>query len=47
MISLARVLLRMSHWPLLAANELGVTVKSANQYERAWYYDAVQHSFKN
>ncbi|KAG6885261.1 hypothetical protein C0993_003951 [Termitomyces sp. T159_Od127] len=36
-ISLARVLLRTPHWPLLAANELGVTVKPANQYERAWY----------
>ncbi|KAG6862138.1 hypothetical protein C0995_004220 [Termitomyces sp. Mi166 len=36
-ISLARELLRTPHWPLLAAKELGVTVKAANQYERAWY----------
>ncbi|KAG5353666.1 hypothetical protein C0989_003803 [Termitomyces sp. Mn162] len=35
-ISLARELLRTPHWPLLAAKELGVTVKAANQYERAW-----------
>ncbi|KAH0591005.1 hypothetical protein H2248_001116 [Termitomyces sp. 'cryptogamus'] len=35
-ISLARELLRTPHWPLHAAKELGVTVKAANQYERAW-----------
>ena len=35
-ISLARELLRNPHWALYAAQELGVAVKPANQYERAW-----------
>jgi 2,4-dienoyl-CoA reductase-like NADH-dependent reductase (Old Yellow Enzyme family) len=36
-IFLARELLRNPHWPLYAAKALGVPVKAANQYERAWY----------
>ncbi|KAG6866039.1 hypothetical protein C0991_009136 [Blastosporella zonata] len=36
-ISLARELLRAPHWALIAAQKLGVTVKAANQYERAWH----------
>jgi 2,4-dienoyl-CoA reductase-like NADH-dependent reductase (Old Yellow Enzyme family) len=35
-IFLARELMRNPHWPLLAAKELNVSVKAANQYERAW-----------
>ncbi|KAF8665430.1 hypothetical protein AX16_000449 [Volvariella volvacea WC 439] len=35
-ILLARELLRNPHWPLTAAKALGVRVKAANQYERAW-----------
>jgi len=35
-IFLARELLRNPHWPLLAAKELNVKVKAANQFERAW-----------
>lgn len=35
-ISMARELLRHPHWPLYAAEELGVAIKPANQYERAW-----------
>ncbi|KXN88758.1 Putative NADPH dehydrogenase C23G7.10c [Leucoagaricus sp. SymC.cos] len=35
-ILLARELLRNPHWPLTAAQKLGVRVKPANQYERAW-----------
>jgi 2,4-dienoyl-CoA reductase-like NADH-dependent reductase (Old Yellow Enzyme family) len=35
-IFLARELLRNPHWPLYAAQELGVAIKPANQYERAW-----------
>ncbi|KAH6916961.1 NADH:flavin oxidoreductase/NADH oxidase [Coprinopsis sp. MPI-PUGE-AT-0042] len=35
-IFLARELLRNPHWPLYAAKALGVPVKAANQYERAW-----------
>ncbi|KAH7916358.1 NADH:flavin oxidoreductase 2 [Hygrophoropsis aurantiaca] len=33
---LARELMRNPHWPLTAARALGVAVKAANQYERAW-----------
>lgn len=35
-VFLARALLRNPHWPLYAAQELGVSIKPANQYERAW-----------
>ncbi|KAF9015614.1 NADH:flavin oxidoreductase/NADH oxidase [Cyathus striatus] len=35
-IFLARELMRNPHWPLQAAQSLGVAVKAANQYERAW-----------
>jgi len=35
-VRLARELLRHVDWPLYAAQELGVAVKPANQYERAW-----------
>jgi len=35
-IFLARELLRRADWPLYAAEKLGVIVKPANQYERAW-----------
>lgn len=35
-ILLARALLRNPHWPLMAAKELNIQVKAANQYERAW-----------
>ncbi|KZP31118.1 FMN-linked oxidoreductase [Athelia psychrophila] len=35
-VFLARELLRDPHWPMRAAQELGVAVKAANQYERAW-----------
>lgn len=35
-VSLGRELLRNPHWPLLAAKELNVGVKAANQYELAW-----------
>lgn len=35
-VFLARELLRNPHWPLLAAKDLNVNVKAANQYERAW-----------
>lgn len=35
-VSLARELLRTPHWPMVAAQKLGVAVKVANQYERAW-----------
>lgn len=33
-VFLARELIRTPHWPLLAAQKLGVAVKAANQYER-------------
>ncbi|KDN40655.1 hypothetical protein RSAG8_07984, partial [Rhizoctonia solani AG-8 WAC10335] len=33
---LARELLRHVDFPIYAAQELGVVVKPANQYERAW-----------
>ncbi|KAE9400590.1 NADH:flavin oxidoreductase [Gymnopus androsaceus JB14] len=36
-IFLARALLRNPHWPLEAAEQLGVRVKAANQYERTFY----------
>jgi len=36
LVFLARELLRHPHWALDAAKELGVKVKAANQYERAW-----------
>ncbi|EAU92773.2 NADH:flavin oxidoreductase/NADH oxidase [Coprinopsis cinerea okayama7 len=35
-IFLARELMRNPHWPLYAAQKLGVKVKAANQYERGW-----------
>jgi len=35
-VFLARELIRNPHWPILAAQELGVAVKAANQYERGW-----------
>jgi len=35
-VLLARELLRHVDWPLYAAQELGVAVKPANQYERSW-----------
>ncbi|KAF7979421.1 hypothetical protein HWV62_42550 [Athelia sp. TMB] len=35
-VFLARELMRDPHWPMKAAQELGVAVKVANQYERAW-----------
>ncbi|OBZ78749.1 putative NADPH dehydrogenase C23G7.10c [Grifola frondosa] len=37
-IFLARELMRTPHWPLFAAQALGVAVKSANQYERAFEF---------
>jgi 2,4-dienoyl-CoA reductase-like NADH-dependent reductase (Old Yellow Enzyme family) len=37
-IFLARALLRNPHWPLEAAEQLGVRVKPANQYERAFSF---------
>ncbi|KAG6832561.1 hypothetical protein H0H92_000190 [Tricholoma furcatifolium] len=36
-VSLAREFLRNPHWPLFAAQTLGVRIKAANQYERAWH----------
>ncbi|TFK30879.1 NADH:flavin oxidoreductase/NADH oxidase [Coprinopsis marcescibilis] len=36
-IFLGRELLRNPDWPLEAAKKLGVKLKAANQYERAWY----------
>ncbi|KIK70732.1 hypothetical protein GYMLUDRAFT_32781 [Collybiopsis luxurians FD-317 M1] len=36
-IFLARALMRNPHWPLEAAEQLGLRVKAANQYERAFY----------
>ena len=35
-VLLARELLRNPHWALTAARALGVAVKPAVQYERAW-----------
>jgi 2,4-dienoyl-CoA reductase-like NADH-dependent reductase (Old Yellow Enzyme family) len=35
-VLLARELLRNPHWAMTAASELGVAVKPANQYDRAW-----------
>ncbi|KAI0735007.1 FMN-linked oxidoreductase [Earliella scabrosa] len=35
-VFLARELIRTPHWPILAAQKLGVAVKPANQYERGW-----------
>ncbi|KAJ7040418.1 hypothetical protein C8F04DRAFT_1083511 [Mycena alexandri] len=35
-VFLARELMRNPHWALTAAKTLGVKVKAANQYERAW-----------
>ncbi|KIP10149.1 hypothetical protein PHLGIDRAFT_28664 [Phlebiopsis gigantea 11061_1 CR5-6] len=35
-VTLARELLRSPHWPMYAAQALGVAVKPASQYERAW-----------
>lgn len=36
MISLGRPFLKNPHWALQAAEDLGVVVKPANQYERGW-----------
>ncbi|KAF9076018.1 NADH:flavin oxidoreductase [Rhodocollybia butyracea] len=36
-IFLARALMRNPHWALEAAEQLGIRVKAANQYERAFY----------
>lgn len=36
MVFLARELLRHADFPLYAAQELGVALKPANQYERGW-----------
>ncbi|TFY68808.1 hypothetical protein EVG20_g3410 [Dentipellis fragilis] len=35
-VFMARELIRNPHWPIYAAQELGVAVKPANQYERGW-----------
>jgi 2,4-dienoyl-CoA reductase-like NADH-dependent reductase (Old Yellow Enzyme family) len=35
-VFLARAMIRNPHWALLAAQQLKVKVKAANQYERAW-----------
>ncbi|GBE77697.1 Putative NADPH dehydrogenase [Sparassis crispa] len=35
-VFLARELLRTPQWPIIAAHELGIAVKPANQHERAW-----------
>ncbi|RDB28705.1 putative NADPH dehydrogenase C23G7.10c [Hypsizygus marmoreus] len=35
-IFLARELIRTPHWPLFAAQKLGVAVRAANQYLRGW-----------
>lgn len=35
-VFLARELIRNPHWPIFAAQELGVVAKPANQYERGW-----------
>ena len=35
-VSLARELLRRVDFPLIAAQELGVSLQPAHQYERAW-----------
>ncbi|KAI0361437.1 FMN-linked oxidoreductase [Trametes cingulata] len=35
-VFLARELIRTPHWPILAAQKLGVAVKPANQYERGF-----------
>lgn len=35
-VFLAKELIRTPHFPLLAAQQLGVAVKPANQYERGW-----------
>ena len=35
-IFIAKELIRTPHFPLLAAQQLGVAVKPANQYERGW-----------
>lgn len=35
-IFLARALLANPHWAIKTADDLGVAVKPANQYERAW-----------
>ena len=37
LVLLAREFLRDPHFVLRAANELGVTMKPAVQYKRAWY----------
>lgn len=36
-IFLARALMKDPHWALTAARDLGVKIKAANQYERAFY----------
>ncbi|KAJ7597599.1 NADH:flavin oxidoreductase/NADH oxidase [Mycena floridula] len=35
-VFLGRAMLRDPHWPLNAARKLGVSIKPANQFERAW-----------
>jgi 2,4-dienoyl-CoA reductase-like NADH-dependent reductase (Old Yellow Enzyme family) len=35
-VSLAREMVRNPHWVMVAAQELGVAVKPACQYERGW-----------
>ncbi|CDO75518.1 hypothetical protein BN946_scf184935.g54 [Trametes cinnabarina] len=35
-VFLAREAIRNPHWPIYAAQQLGVAVKPANQYERGW-----------
>lgn len=35
-VFLARELIRNPHWPMLAALQLQLAIKPANQYERGW-----------
>lgn len=35
-VFLARELIRNPHWPILAALQLQLAIKPANQYERGW-----------
>lgn len=37
-VMLARELIRNPHWPMTAAEQLGVAIKPANQYERGWLH---------
>ena len=36
LVFMARELIRNPHWPLYAAQKLGVKIKAANQYSRGW-----------